>query len=124
MNVLITDNNSTIQQDMIDVSDIASDFGIATPVFIQRNTWKSYLCRKGRGGKPHVEYGLLHDVMNNLSTKINKSASRNIIITIEYYDHKGIIQKLMLKATMNDVKSGIIIGSFDEEKNASLTSDL
>ena len=62
--------------------------------------------------------------MNNLSTKINESVSRNIVITIEYHDHKGIIQKLVLKAAMNDGKSGIIIGSFDEEKNASLTSDL
>jgi len=124
MNVLITDKNPAIHEDLIDVSDIARDLGINKPVFIQRSTWESYLCRKGRGGRPQVEYGLLHDIMNTLSTKINKSASRNIIITIEYYDHKGIIQKLMLKATMNDVKSGIIIGSFDEEKNASLTSDL
>lgn len=124
MNELITDNNSTIQQDLIDVSDIARDLGINKPVFIQRSTWESYLCRKGRGGRPQVEYGLLHDVVFKLSTKINKVKSGNVIITIEYHDHKGIIQKLMLKVTMNDVKSGIIIGSFDEEKNASLTSDL
>jgi len=114
MNVLITDNNSTIQQDMIDVSDIARDFGIATPVFIQRNTWESYLCRKGRGGRLHVEYGLLHDVLNNLSAKINETASKTIIITIEYHNHNGIIRKLVLKAAMNNGKSGIIIGSFYE----------
>lgn len=120
MNVLITDNNSTIREDLIDVSDIARDFEIIKPVFIQRSTWESYLCRKGRGRRPHVEYGLLHDVINNLSAKISKSALRNIVITIEYHDHRGIIQKMVLKATMNDVKSGIIIGSFDEEKSASL----
>ena len=120
MNVLITDNNSTIREDLIDVSDIARDFGIATPVFIQRNTWESYLCWKGRGGRPHIEYGLLHDVMNNLSTKINKVKSGNIIITIKCHDHNGITRKLMLNATMNDGKSGIIIGSFEEEKSASL----
>jgi len=114
MNVLITDNNSTIHEDLIDVSDIARDFGISKPVFIQRCTWESYFCRKGRGGKPHVEYGLLHDVMNTLSATINKSASRNIFITIEYHDHKGTIEKLMLKATMIDGNSGIIVGSFDE----------
>ncbi len=116
MNVLITDNNSTIQHDMIDVSDIARDFRISKPVFIQRSTWGSHLCRKGKGGRPHVEYGLLHDVMNNLSAKINESATRNIIIAIEYHDHK----MLVLNATMNDGNSGIIIGSFNEEKSASL----
>jgi len=116
MNVLIADNNSTICEDLIDVSDIARDFGINKPVFIQRSTWESHLCWKGRGGRPHVEYGLLHDVINNLSTTINKSASRNIFITIEYHDHKGTIEKLILKATMNDCKSGIIIGSFEEKK--------
>ena len=109
MNVWIADNNSTIRQDMIDVSDIARDFKITKPVFIQRGTWEALLCRKGKGGRPHVEYGLLHDVMNNLSTTINKSASRNIFITIEYHDHN----KLILKATMNDGKSGII-KSFNE----------
>jgi hypothetical protein len=114
MNVFITDNNPAIHEDVIDVSDIARDFEIINPVFIQRRTWESHLCRKGRGGKPHVEYGLLHDVMNNLGTKINESASRNVIITIEYHDHNGIIQKLVLKAIMNGRKSGIIIGSFDE----------
>ncbi len=120
MNVLITDNNSTIHEDLIDVSDIARDFGIIKPVFIQRSTWELHFCWKGRGGRSHVEYGLLHDVLNNLSTTINKSASRNIVITIEYHDGKGLTYKLVLKATMNDGKSGIIIGSFDEEKNASL----
>lgn len=120
MNVLLTDNNSTIHEDLIDVSDIARDFGINKPVFIQRSTWESYLCRKGRGGRPYVEYGLLHDVMNNLRTNINKSVSRNIAITIEYHDHNGITRKLMLNATMNDGNSGIIIGSFDEVKSASL----
>jgi len=120
MSVLITDNKSTIHEDLIDVSDIARDFGINKPVFIQRNTWESHLCMKGRGGRPYVEYGLLHDVMNNLSTNINKSASRNIVITVEYHDHNGISINLVLKATMIDGKSGIIIGSFDEEKNASL----
>jgi len=116
MSVLITDNKSTIHEDLIDVSDIARDFGINKPVFIQRNTWESHLCRRGRGGRPHVEYGLLLDVINNLCTKINESASRNIVITIEYYDNKRITRKLMLMATMNNDKSGIIIGSFDEEK--------
>jgi len=124
MNVLITDNNSTIHEDLIDVSDIARDFGISKPVFIQRIAWESFLCRKGRGGRPCVEYGLLHDVINNLSAKINETASKTITITIEYHDQKGIIQKMVLKATMNGGKSGIIIGSFDEEKNASLRSDL
>jgi len=52
--------------------------------------------------------------MNTLSATINKSASRNIFITIEYHDHKGTIEKLMLKATMIDGNSGIIVGSFDE----------
>ncbi len=120
MNVFIADKIPAIQQDMIDVSDIARDFEITKPVFIQRNTWESHLCRKGRGGKPHVEYGLLHDVINNLGTKINESASRNIVITIEYHDHNGVTRKLALKVIMNNSKSGIIIGSFDEEKNASL----
>ncbi len=120
MNVLITDNNSTIREDLIDVSDIARDFGIIKSVFITRNAWESHLCRKGRGGKPHVEYGLLHDVMNNLATNISKSASRNIVITVEYHDHNGISINLVLKATMFDGKSGIIIGSFDEVKSASL----
>jgi len=120
MNVFMTDNIPAIQQDMIDISDIARDFEIIKPVFITRSTWESYLYRKGRGGRPHVEYGLLHDVINNLRTKINQSVSRNIVITIEYHDHNGIIQKLVLKAAMNNGKSGIIIGSFNEEKNASL----
>ena len=66
MNVLITDNNPAIHEDLIDVSDIARDFEISKPVFIQRSTWEAHLCRKGRGGRPHVEYGLLHDVINNL----------------------------------------------------------
>jgi hypothetical protein len=119
MNILIADNNPAIHEDLIDMSDIARDFGIIKPVFIQRNTWESYLCWKGRGGRPHVEYGLLLDVINNLSTKINGSASRNIVITIEFHDGEGITRKLMLNADMTDGKFGIIIGSFDEEKNAS-----
>ncbi len=120
MNVLIVDQKGAILEDMIDVSDIARDFGITKPVFIQRNTWESHLCWKGRGGRPHIEYGLLHDVMNNLSTNISESVSRNIVITIEYHDGKGITRKLILKVIMNDGKSGIIVGSFDEEKSASL----
>mgnify|MGYP000867468932 CR=1 FL=1 len=114
MNVLITDNNPAIHEDLIDVSDIARDFEISKPVFIQRSTWESHLCRKGRGGRPHIEYGLLHDVINNFSIKIKKAGSSNVSITIEYYDDEGITRKLMLYATMNDGKSGIIIGSFYE----------
>ncbi len=120
MNVLIADKIPTIHEDLIDVSDIAKDFGITKPVFIQRSTWESHLCLKGRGGKPHVEYGLLHDVVNNPSAKINESASRNIVIIIECHNHNGVSRNLVLKATMYDGNSGIIIGSFDEEKNASL----
>jgi hypothetical protein len=114
MNVFIADNNPAIHEDLIDVSDIARDFEICKPVFIQRSTWELHLCRKGRGGRPHVEYGLLHDVINNLSAKINKTRTSMIPITIEYYGDEGITRKLMLNTTMNDGKSGIIIGSFDE----------
>ncbi len=120
MNVLITDNNPAICEDLIDVSDIARDFEITESVFIQRITWESYLCRKGRGGRHHIEYGLLHDVLNNLSIELRGLRSSKVSITIEYHDGKGITRKLMLNATMNNGKSGIIIGSFDEEKNASL----